>query len=364
MEIKNKDMELLPKFTKDMLRNTLFGYLSNDCYTRRQLERHPQFTQLPEYKRSTFQIEFLQCRLLEHVAKGRKEEAEDLLESNQEILPHLLTYSGKIKTYATSIKGSVFVEGTPLGIALGAEDVNVYDQYGNLRGTGMVEMLLRYLRRLPDSEELIISQTLKQFPEGWEAREEKRHAADLIALRKVRDAIIASSDYEACKKAIREFKIHLAPKKVITDGKHWNAKLLQAAFEKKSNLYFYNNRKALFYCEIVNYIQFLAPANYGMAQAQGFKNLVENGENFKRDFKYQNGTDHYYPLNSTVGDVRSGAGSWVECYYGYSRGLENTVGPCAGHGFQDYLEAKTKVLQQFMPLHDGHSHTRHRCILM
>jgi len=367
IEEKGEVADLLPGFPNDILRHTLFGYLSNDLYTRWQLVQHPQFAHLPTYKLAISEIKFLQRRLLDYVAKGRKKEAEALLESNPEILRELLTYSGEVKTYATSIKSPVFVEGTALEIALGAEDVNLYDKQGKLLGEGMVEMVHRFLRKLDDGETLIGNQTLKQFPKGWEDQEEKRHQADLIALRTVRDAIKDSSNNEACKAAILKFKKHLAPKDVIKTGKHWNAKLLQAAFDMGYNEYFYDYGKdSLFYDEIVGYIQLLAPANYAMVQAQGLKYLLEYGENFERDLKYQHGDGHYYPRVSAPGF------RWVDCYLGGRDGWWSVLtGVLGGAGgtlsrlrFQNYVGAKTAVLRQFMPRPDSHANTRSWCAVM
>lgn len=49
----HKKPELLPGFSKELLRNTLFGYLENDRQTLSQLARHPQFKDFAEYKKLT-----------------------------------------------------------------------------------------------------------------------------------------------------------------------------------------------------------------------------------------------------------------------------------------------------------------------
>jgi len=207
------------------------------------------------------------------------------------------------------------IRGSALGIALGAEDVS--------RAThpdeGMAEMLITELRKLPEGEAYIDNQIKAQFPEGWEAKEDAKHAADLIALRKIREAIKVSrsnADPELIA-AIHEFKEYIEPKGIIERGKHWNARLLQAALQIGWDKWFGDNRKDdFFYNQVVGSIDTHTPTNYAMAQAQGLCYLLEKNEKFNRSLEYrQNRGNYYYPLSAVAG-FRLGSDSWVDCYYG------------------------------------------------
>ncbi|HSW71713.1 MAG TPA: hypothetical protein VLH77_07075, partial [Gammaproteobacteria bacterium] len=181
---------------------------------------------------------------------------------------------------------------------------------------GMIEMLMRHLQKLPDGEKIIAEQTLKQFPEGWEEQEENRHQEDLEQLRIVRTALTAkgtSEDPDGSKyrAALLEFKKYLAPKGVIREGKHWNARLLDAAFEMGHQEWYNDDqdKNDAFYNEIVGYLQTLAPANYAMAKAQGLHYLLQEGEKFNRDLEYRDREGSYFPLSSSPG-FRLGVDSW------------------------------------------------------
>jgi len=226
----NTKPDRLSALPDQILRYSLFGILGQ--FAKGQLAKTcHRFANLPEYQNARVGFESNLRQLLWFVARGKKRQAELLISQ----YPELLFAEGPTTDYSFYYRdGQRYqrkLQGTALQIALGAEDVNLYANSGQLLGEGMVEMLQRYLRKLPDGEAEIARQTLKQFPIGWEEQEEKEHAADLNALRRVRDAIKASSNNEEFQAAILEFKNHLAPQEVITTGKHWNAKLLQAALE-------------------------------------------------------------------------------------------------------------------------------------
>ncbi|HSW71169.1 MAG TPA: hypothetical protein VLH77_04240 [Gammaproteobacteria bacterium] len=330
-----------------------------------------RFFNLPEGRKAVREevLEFNnQLRqLLWFVAHGKKRQAEALISQNPLLLLAEAQTSDFSYYYRNGKRYQRRILGAPLGIALGAEDVNLYDKEGKkLLGEGMVEMILRHLRRLPEGEEVIARQMLKQFPKGWEAREKKRQVADLHALLQVRQAIKNSSYNADCQAAILEFINHLAPKALITEGKHWNANLLQSALELGHLGYFHDPRKDnLYYNFIVAYIQTLAPANFAMAQAQGLKELLDQGKYFKRKLKYLRSAGEYYPLCSEPGS-RLGIDAWVDPYQGAIGGSAQASRWGLGRDlpslyFQNYLEAKTAVLQQIIA---QLNHPSRRCVVM
>ena len=186
---------------------------------------------------------------------------------------------------------------------------------------GMIEMLMRHLGEMPDGEEMIAKQIGERFSPEWEEQEEKRHQADLEQLRKVRDALTAvgtNKDRDGMKysAALLEFKKHLAPKGVITTEKHWNARLLAAAFEMGEKEWYRDEyrKNDRYYNEVIGFLNLLAPACRAMEQAQGLLYL-SRGEKFNRNLKYRFGHGSYFPISSAAG-FQLGSSSWVDCYFG------------------------------------------------
>ncbi len=98
----------------------------------------------------------------------------------------------------------------------------------------MAEMLERYLRQLPNGEQIIAAQIHEQFPEGWEEAEKARAKRDDDALKKVFAAIKASGEGDNCEAAVKEFKDYLEKENkgrgIIKSGKHFNHQLIASAF--------------------------------------------------------------------------------------------------------------------------------------
>ncbi len=248
------------------------------------------------------------------------------------------------------------IKGTALQIALGAEDVSRETHPDE----GMAEMIMGELRQLPEGETHIRKQKDAQLPEGWEAEEEKRHAKDIIELRKVRNAITASTSVNDAKltAAIKEFKEYLEPKGIIESGKHWNARLLQSALQMGDDEYYYDARKDdFFYDQVIGSINTHAPTNYAMAQAQGLAYLLRDGspEKFNRSLEYRRQRGHhYYPLSSVPG-LRLGVDSWVDCSYsGWLHGGEGWGG-CRRHDFGKLMSSKNISIAKLIQHPDNQS---------
>lgn len=224
---------------------------------------------------------------------------------------------------------------TALGGAIGAEDEE------------MVAMLMDELRKLPDGETYIEHQIKAQRPEGWEAKEEKRHEEDVKALHKFRKAITdaKSPNDSALIAAIAEWKEYLEPKGITESGNHWNARLKYVALQIGLDKWYKDSwRNDLFYNVGIGSIDTHASTIYAMAEAQGLHYQQDEGEKFKRSLKYHHGNGaSYYPLDRSPGS-HLGADSWVDCYFGV-RACE--AGCCALAGvctcarlWRSYVEQK------------------------
>lgn len=358
----------LSTLSDQLLKHSLFRFLGPSggarlAETSHRLEN--MFKDLPESKNAILEFASNLRQLLLLVARGKKHEAELLISQR----PHLLLAEGDTTDYTFYYRDGQYHQRkhkkrTALQIALGAGDVNLYDQSGKLLDEGMVEMILRYLKKRPDSEAIIAKQIQGQFPPGWEADEEKKHATYLTALHEINYAIKNSSEDKECEAAILKFKNALAPQEEITIGKHWDAKLLLAAFEIGYSEYFYDapRKDDLFYNVVISYIENLAPAHDAMAMAQGLYYILIQGKNFNRDLKINFGTGSYY-LSSSTG-LRYEFDSWVDCYHGVVRPYaakspRRPVEYGVGAGwlrpiFEAYVGAKTTVLRQFITPSDFH----------
>ncbi len=224
---------------------------------------------------------------------------------------------------------------------------------------GMAQMLDRYLQMLPDYEEERKKQIRDQFPEGWDAHEEKRQQNDAAVLKKVISAISNASNNDNCESALQEFRNYLEPKEVIKTGKHFNAQLLLEAL----NLYVENygrfggwnsHKNNLFWCKIIGYIQRFSPACYAQAFSQGVYYIVEYGEKLSRrlDFRSEYNIS-FFPLDSdsryrlghdyAVWPGERGGASWRTC-----ESVRGSHGAAASL-LSSYVKQKTSVCHKFMP---------------
>jgi hypothetical protein len=229
---------------------------------------------------------FYFSRLLEHVVKGEQDEAEEIIKKNCSFLRRV----GRVQDYSGRT-----IEGTALQMALGAGDIgpkqdNVY----------MVEMIQNYFSELPDGLQEMKKQYDKQFPPGYEQDEEKRKQEDAEALHCVSRTIEESKEDEDCKEALEAFRHHLLPKTLIRTGFNFNETLLLDAlrlYEKKYTRRSHNdNKKNLFWCQVVGYIQRFFPAYYAQAFCPGPKSITTPQKKPNTEEKYV-----FFPLTDACG---------------------------------------------------------------
>jgi hypothetical protein len=200
-------------------------------------------------------------QLTTHVVRGEQLEAEAMIKKD----PGLLLEKWRVKDYSGRT-----IEGTPLQIALGADDVKFHEDE-----ECMAEMIVRYLMALPDGEERKNAQIREQFPEGWEIVEELKAKKDSEELHNVVQGIEKSKTDEEAEPFIEVFKNYLAQQKerVIKTGKHFNIQLLVEAFKLYEEKYdhlggFYNRQNNLFWRKVIGTIERYLPACYAQAFCQ------------------------------------------------------------------------------------------------
>lgn len=289
--------------------------------------------------------------LLLHVVRGEEALAKIMIEKN----PELLYFSGTVTDYSNRTHENR----TALQLALGAQDAD------------MAEMIVSYLKNLPNGESTIVTQIRGQFPNGYEIEEEKRVKSDISALSRVH-AAIAQSSQQACAdvnllddriqsclskdikvqeiiqsilkakiedhfetafnklrvhmqiplrnlgllKEIYKFRNYLEPKKSITFGKYSNSSMLIKIFQLYEENYFLfgswnSNKNNLIWRKIKGYIERYLTANLAQAASQGFFKIIRCGEKLNRSFLI-NGYQNFFPLDTDPCD-RLGFDYSIDC---------------------------------------------------
>ena len=234
---------------------------------------------------------------LQHIIYGEQNEAEAMLnehQNNPDMLRKLLT----AKVTVTDYSGRR-IYGTGFRMALGAVDIGYHPDE-----ECMVEMLQKWMRKLPDGETLMAAQIAQQFSKGYEEREKQRIKDDEAALIKVLDAIGKSNNNAECELALQEFDNYLKPKGVIRTGKHFNEKLQEKAYELYSLRYaafggsWDSHKNLLAWRKVIGRIQRNYTACLAQAASQGLYQIVDEGEKLQRTLKLRNDRGvRFYPLD-------------------------------------------------------------------
>ncbi len=230
-------------------------------------------------------------KLAFYVVQGKQAEAEAMIKGN----PNLLKQKCQVVDYSGRT-----LEGTPLQLALWAEDVKFHE-----KEVCMVEMIIPYLIHLQNGKAEKDSQILEQFPEGWEAEEEARLQKDEEELSKVVQGIENSTTDEEAQPYLKAWEAYLAKQKegIIKTGRQVSSQLVVKAFElfdkKFDELGGYDSRKNnLVWRRVVGGAQRYLPTCYAQALCQGPYAIVEGKEFLRRslEFRYSSGTV-FYPLD-------------------------------------------------------------------
>jgi hypothetical protein len=277
----------------------------------------------------------LVMQFLQHVVNGKQAKAEQILKNNPSLHYELLTTKTKVVDYAGRT-----IQGTALRIALGAEDVRYHDNE-----ICMTEMLMPYVKALPNGEVIKAAQIAEQFPEGYEEVEKARMKRDREELDTVIAAIGRSNTDADCEAAIQAFCDYLKPKGTIKTGIHFNAELLADALElydeKYSSFGGSDSRKNnLCWRRVIGGIECMATACLAQAICQGPYYIVEGGEKLCRSMNFRQSPGVvYFPLVRIgllrLGHAWAGGGARGGCGLGGGLG-----GGCEG------LRVVTKLLSR------------------
>lgn len=258
-------------------------------------------------------------QFLQHIIDGEQKEAKTILDDHQQLIGLLLTEKAKVKDYSGRK-----IYGTALQLAAGAEDVRYHENE-----ICMVEMLIPYIKSLPDGENIMAAQIAEQFPEGYEEQEQQRIEDDKAALIKVLDAIGKSNNDAECEPALQEFDNYLKPKGVLRTGKHFNEKLQEKAYELYDARYDefggWNSRKNnLAWRRVNGRVQRNYTACLAQASSQGLYYIVDKGEKLQRtlELRYDRGV-RFYPL-----DLNPASRLGVDYAIAGRASLRAPVGPC------------------------------------
>jgi len=170
--------------------------------------------------------------LLQAVVFGDLKKAEDMIIKQ----PQLLLERGTVKDYS----GRIHSNRTAFQLALGACDYNVKDAKGNIVVDGMIEMIEKHFKILPEKtpDEINIimhSQYAGQFPEGYETEEVKRIADDSAALHRMINVIADLKDEHDCTAvSALEEKIHKIIRKEKSERADQLRKIVQSILSAES----------------------------------------------------------------------------------------------------------------------------------
>lgn len=307
--------------------------------------------------------------LCQYVVYGDQINAEKMIKA----YPDLLFCDEKVTDYS-----SRDIRGTPLRMALGAEDVKFHK-----KEVCMVEMIHQHLRKLPNGEEIIAQQTAEQFPEGWEQREAERQARDRVALNQVISTIAnpsGNNDAEQhidIEKAIQAFRDYLAAEnngkgKVFHTGKHFNHQLLDEAFNLYKTNYDsfggYDNPKNNFvWRKVIGTIQRYVPASTAQALCTGLGRMVYEGCNLERKLKLYNEQTRrdisYFPLDTDTFSIL-GRDFAVYSFFGCGAGGAGLVPSCVGRLLQWlYVKQKHQTCISYTALTYRPEHQTRWCVI-
>ena len=284
---------------------------------------------------------------LGHVIRGKKNEAEAMLKEKENNLRLLLLETGRVTAYSGHI-----IEGTALQMALGARDFRIQNNE-----EGMVEMLDRYLKTLPDGEINIKDQVERQFPNGLLQDDNLEYVP---VLRAVVDKIKVSKKDEDCEKVLQIFRDFLKPKDVIKTkdiiktGTHFNDSLLFSALrhynDNFNNFGGRNSRKNnLFWRKVIGYIQRFLPACYAQAMCQGLHFIISKDQKLTRSLNITiDSKNHYsfFPLVSS--GLAASLGYEYAIGFQYGAKLDHTHGAVASDLFEKLKECKRNELVDYI----------------
>ncbi|HAT8179844.1 TPA: hypothetical protein JA361_10350 [Legionella pneumophila] len=303
-----------------------------------------------------------------HVIRGEKKEAEKMILAD----PSLLLATIRVKDYSGRT-----IEGTALGMALGAEDVS-YD--GSKCDIAVVQppedlknLTLEYIKNLniikkagyvrcadklfyrdklnDGGIEIKLDQTaLKQF----DAELKPQPKARTLSKEEVKQ-ITSLTGHDHC---------------VIKTGKHFSIQLLVKAFELYDKKYddfggFDSRKNNLFWQKVIGTIQRYLPACWAQAVCQGVYYIIEDSEKLRRCLKFRFNNDVvFFPLDSDpdfqLGDKYAGG-----ALFGAALGRSSSPGFDGTRALQNYVRQKTATLRGFTTQRpDNHNYPKSRCAVM
>lgn len=222
--------------------------------------------------------------LLQHIAYGEQNQAEEMLKVN----PELLRYRGTTTDYS----GRIIENVTAFQIALRMQDVEMW------------KMMEPYFIKLEDGQEERARQFNEEFPEGQPIEQlpyDFSQLVEIIAQSSNEDIKAAFEEQEndtpLCK-ALKEFRETF--KVLSMQEKHFNLQhVIKASTiynQLMDNMDWGLARCDLFWRKVIGYVERYFPACYAQAVSQGFYYVVEGKKPLQRTFDFSYGGRSFYPL--------------------------------------------------------------------
>ena len=288
--------------------------------------------------------QFLHPFLL-HVVHGNLKEAKDMIKANPKLLSILLCTKATVTDYSGRE-----IKGTALQMALRAQDVSMNDQ------EGMAEMIMRYLKTIPNGNAESAKQISEQFPNGLEEQKPYDFSEILRAILKappadIQAALAKQDNGSLLCRALNQFRedfTHLSHQEINFNPQH----LLEAFKIYDSDPLWRNHitqkQRDLFWRQVIGYVQCYSPACYMQAFNQGLYYIMENKESLKR-FSVDGGV--FFPLFSDLSGL--GYDYTVEVVGGGrelgERKRSNHLEFPAARLFTEFMSSKDRELVEITP---------------
>jgi len=219
--------------------------------------------------------------LLGLVVRSEQDKAAVIIEAQ----PELLLKSGT----TIALSGDIFDNFSPIELARYAHDVD------------MLKMMEPYTQKIAGGREKF--KTILQKANEYEA---KQKVYDFFYL--LEGSISDFKEVERTK-IIDYFRKDFKPKRISNIEKSFNIKTLHWAYQRYAANYlrWSDEKRSIFWCQVIGYLQRSLPACYAQAFCQGLQNVTENGLHSVRTLKLFTG-ENFYPADPTDLNHRSGLG--------------------------------------------------------
>jgi len=296
---------------------------------------------------------------LNKIFSAKLKQAEKILLANPEFVFLLLTLKGSAK----NSRGHT-IKGTPLQIAAAALDVGYHDGE-----EGMVEMLIRHMKKLPNGESIIAKQLKERFPDDYEDHSDTIDKINLSELDIVFHSIKQfdgltingthpkfALDIFLAKQSATNSGLNFSNKSLITSLRFYDKHYIKYdAYHPIINWGAKPARLSFTWSNLIGTLQDSFPDNILLALQQGISHITNEQKHLDRDSKLNiqdlgndfafNALGQQAPNHYVKYIQRSGIGIWPPAPSGYDKASPMTK--CTTKYFKRKKAVLKEILNEF-----------------